>query len=329
PNLVALLSGKFPADLPWNSSTDEDKPFDEYKFIWKKAAKKGCRTLFAEDAPKLALFNYLKGGFHKQPTDYYPRPFHIALDQEESVRQKFYCVGDRHESEITLSYLFDYMDAFKDRPHFAFTFNTRLTHDDINLAGVADNIYLKFLKRIKHSGNLNNSLVLFFSDHGIRYGDIRQANIGKLEERLPFIYWIFPKWFLKKHPEIVHNLKINKHRLSTPFDVHETLQNILTDGPLESYTSDPNKKGMSLFKVIPETRTCEDVGILPHWCTCQNTKSVSITDTTVKQVANFTISTINKDLSHLRNSNLCAILSLDKITKAEMFVSTKDILKYD
>ncbi|CAH1786914.1 unnamed protein product [Owenia fusiformis] len=329
PNLVALLSGKFPADLPWNSSTDQDKPFDKYEFIWKEAAKKGYRTLFNEDAPMMTIFNYLRGGFKKQPADYYPRAFHIALEGEESVWQKTHCVGDRHESEMMLNYLFDYIDAFKDRPHFAFTYNSRLTHDDINLAGVADNIYLKFLKRIKHSGNLNNSVMLFFSDHGIRCGDIRQTNIGKLEERLPFMYWNFPKWFSTKHPKLVHNLRINKHRLTTPFDVHETLQNILIDGPSESYTSDPNKKGMSLFKVIPETRTCKDAGILPHWCTCQNTKPISTTDTTVKQVANFTISSINKDLSHLRNSNLCAVLSLDKITKAEMFVSTKDILKYD
>ncbi|CAH1786940.1 unnamed protein product [Owenia fusiformis] len=327
PNLVPLLSGKFAADLPWNSATDRGKPFDEFKFIWNEAAKKGYRTLFAEDAPKWALFNYLKGGFHKQPTDYYSRPFHIALELEESVWQKAHCVGDRHESEITLNYLYDYMDTFKDRPHFAFTFNSRLTHEDISLTGVADNIYLKFLKRVKNCGNLNNSVVVFYSDHGIRYGDMRQTKIGKLEEKLPFIYWIFPKWFSENHPEFVHNLRINKHRLTTPFDVHETLQNILTDGPLESFTSDPNKKGMSLFKVIPETRTCEDVGILPHWCTCQNMKPISTKDTTVKQVANFTISSINKHLSHLQNSDLCAILSLDKITKAEMYVSTKDILK--
>jgi hypothetical protein len=46
---------------------------------------------------------------------------------------------------------------------------------------------------------LNKTVLIFLSDHGIRFGAIRKTSVGKLEERLPFMFLIFPDWFLKKN----------------------------------------------------------------------------------------------------------------------------------
>lgn len=60
------------------------------------------------------------------------------------------------------------------------------------------------------------------------------------------------------------NLKTNAERLSTPFDVHETLMNILKMPSVEelSKVQSAGKRSLSLFKEIPESRSCEQVNTI-------------------------------------------------------------------
>lgn len=118
---------------------------------------------------------------------------------------------------------------------------------------------------------------------------------GRLEERLPFFIISFPEWFRNKYPTAIDNLKQNAYnRLTTPFDVHETLfdimhyknqlapntlqireQSLLNENEtlheiLTMYKNTKKyKRGISLFLPIQSSRTCNDAGITPHWCTCQ------------------------------------------------------------
>lgn len=65
------------------------------------------------------------------------------------------------------------------------------------------------------------------SDHGIRWGDIRKTYQGQMEERLPFVIITLPKWLKETYPVAAANLKKNVRRLTTPFDLHETLKDLL------------------------------------------------------------------------------------------------------
>ena len=78
------------------------------------------------------------------------------------------------------------------------TFITRHTHEYLAATRKADAIYLKLFEEISRDATLNKTDLFFLSDHGIRFGAIRQTSVGKLEERLPFMILIFPDWFLKK-----------------------------------------------------------------------------------------------------------------------------------
>jgi len=53
------------------------------------------------------------------------------------------------------------------------------------------------------------------------------AVLGKLEERNPFMSIRFPPSFVKTHPEAMKNLRTNAHRLTTPFDIHATFEDIV------------------------------------------------------------------------------------------------------
>lgn len=60
-----------------------------------------------------------------------------------------------------------------------------------------------------------------------RFADIRNTLQGKQEERLPFFSFIFPSWFKQAHPQAYANFVYNTQYLTSPFDVHKTLESIL------------------------------------------------------------------------------------------------------
>ena len=74
---------------------------------------------------------------------------------------------------------------------------------------------------------MESTILLFMSDHGVRVSSVRQYSQGKLEERLPFFSIRMPQKFQQKHPNEMHNLRLNSRKLTTPFDVHETLKHFL------------------------------------------------------------------------------------------------------
>ncbi len=97
----------------------------------------------------------------------------------------------------------------------------RLTHDDLNKAGLLDPIIAKLFKDLFDENLLSNTIIIFFSDHGIRFGPILETLSGKIEERLPFMHLYLPNEWHN------NNLTINENRLTTPFDIHSTLMHII------------------------------------------------------------------------------------------------------
>ncbi|XP_050416804.2 uncharacterized protein LOC126830459 [Patella vulgata] len=226
-NIVPMTTGRFVEELPWNEQKSGE-PFDKYNFIWKNFSSSGYFTLYAEDDPELNIFNYMKRGFHVPPADHYYRPFALAVEGDNSAwTSDHHCVGDRFETDMILNYTKDFLKLYHKVPYFGFNFLSRLTHDSISNTASADTPYSNMFRDIDNQGLLKNTVLIFFSDHGMRFGEIRETYIGKLEERLPMMFLVFPKWFYKKYPQITQNLKINQNRLTTPFDIYETLKDIL------------------------------------------------------------------------------------------------------
>ena len=168
--------------------------------------------------------------------------------------------------------------------------------------------------------------MFFLSDHGIRFGAIRQTYVGKLEERLPFMFLIFPDWFLKKYPNIHRNLQVNSRRLTTPFDIHRTLLNLLDFEPDTLTSMNPIERGLNLLNEVPTKRTCEDAGILPHWCTCSQHKVLSNTNERVIDISKQFVGKINEKFT---NVSQCEILSLSEVKYASRFVTSDKVLSFN
>ncbi|CAE1232673.1 unnamed protein product [Acanthosepion pharaonis] len=191
-------------------------------------------------------------------------------------------------------------------------------------------ICLPLLFLCKMSGNLyrkttNQNVFLVLLDHGSRFGKFRSTYLGKLEERLPFMFLLFPKWFIQRYPEIDKVLKINSYRLTTPFDIYETLVDILYfDGKVQKATI--KDRGISLFHEIPEERSCNDASILPHWCTCLQRIPVNTTDVIVEKIALSFVNRINKMTHHVQKK--CAFLQLKTVKEAAKMIATDKILRF-
>ena len=68
----------------------------------------------------------------------------------------------------------------------------------------------------------------------MRTGDIRKTFIGKFEERMPFFYVVLPLSWQHKYPELVAKVQRNARRLTSNFDVYETLLDLLDFGDKEA-----------------------------------------------------------------------------------------------
>jgi arylsulfatase A-like enzyme len=108
--------------------------------------------------------------------------------------------------------------------YFAYISISVLPHDDFNLGAFLDRPTHKLMSKLFEGDLMDDTMILFFSDHGIRIGDIRLTHSGGIEARLPFMFIHLPKNSLN---EFRDNLTINQNRLSSHFDIHSTLKHIL------------------------------------------------------------------------------------------------------
>ena len=184
--------------------------------------------------------------------------------------------------------------------------------------------FAEFLKDLNSRGYLNHTILILMADHGSRFADIRQTQQGKLEERLPYFSFRFPPDFQATFPKEVEQLRQNRRRLTTMFDVHETLRDLVDNSP--SRPSRTKGRGISLFKPVPESRTCDQAGIEPHWCACLNWEDVSH-DQRLKASAGQAVVDFLNGLTEIVRDR-CERLSVKHVVSLSRFAPRKDILMY-
>jgi len=178
---------------------------------------------------------------------------------------------------------------FGRRPVFAFTFFSAFTHDGMNEAAYMDVILERFFHSLHDSGSLKNTAVFLFSDHGQRFGTTRgYTRMGWYEENLPMLLIAMPASFRRRYCKMMETLGSNRNKLTTPFDVHETVRRLLDVGSPydDSLRIASGRRGVSLFDVTLDDRTCKDATIAPTYCECELSQShfVDVTSTEVSTI---------------------------------------------
>lgn len=178
-----------------------------------------------------------------------------------------------------------------------------------------------FLEQMEDQGVLNDTIVIFFSDHGMRFGDIRKYFTGWLEERTPFLFIWFPQTFKEKYPELMRNVMKNRDRLVSPYDLYVTLKDILNISEESSIKPIAHScpTCQSLFEEISINRSCNDAGIDYHWCTCSAYNETNILSPIITKITNNVIKKLNSDLSQYKK---CAKLKLKHAISARKSIRT-------
>lgn len=223
-------------------------------------------------------------------------------------------------------YVEEFFKAYPSLPKFAFQFHSLYSHDDFNRVGWVDADMVKHLEFLRTSGNLENTILMVMSDHGPRFAEMRETQQGKLEERLPFFSVVLPEKFRKEFPVAYANLRQNADRLTSPFDIHPTLMEILNPRSPKDSGSSPKNRGISLLDEIPKNRSCAQAGIEAHWCACLTWEPMPVTDPLIRNLADSVVAVINEETEKERK--LCAPLRLEKIDRVLKFIPEASVMKY-
>ncbi|XP_050531292.1 uncharacterized protein LOC126900001 isoform X2 [Daktulosphaira vitifoliae] len=331
-NLVPVLSGFSVEELTKKCHLNQTDFFDKCNFIWNEFSRAGFETAFGEDSPFIGAFNYLKYGFRRQPTDRYIRPLMIASEKDIGHNfplNTFLCTGSRLSIAFLLDYVRKYVQSTADKLSMGFFWSTSLTHDYLNLPKYGDQLLKNFFDSMNQSGYLNRMVVILMSDHGLRWGSFRETYQGYLEDRLPMLNFIIPKWFREEYPKAMENLQHNTIKLTTPYDLHKTLLEFINLDGLkdESVEERQNSDIMSssLFLKVSDNRTCESSGIPKHYCACHNkVTSLRVKDSIVLKAVDTILSYINTKLS---DYPLCAKLKVLEVLSASEESGNNDKLK--
>lgn len=325
PNLVSILTGKTKDEIYRNCNPAKHE-LNSCEFIWDKFRKLGFITAYGEDETAIGTFNYQRTGFKQKPTDFYLRPYMLAAESLKSfkVNSLTVCSGPENTGERIMSFVTDFAKIGKNYPKFGLFWINSFSHENINLPSSMDNTILKFLQNIYEV--LDNTFLIFLSDHGFRFDQFRWSNFGWFEDKLPFIYIYVPDTFKKKHKAEYLNLLDNGEKLTNPFDLHMTLQHLLkmSNATYEVTQSTACTNCHSLFKPIDEKRTCQDAAISQQWCLCQEPIEVDKNTQIVKQAANYIVSEVNNLVQSSNKSKTCAYYYLKTVVSSLMTENYKN-----
>lgn len=89
---------------------------------------------------------------------------------------------------------------------------------------------------------------------------------------MPLAAIFVPQKFKFDYPKAYLNLQKNINRLTSTFDVHEMIMDIVDNKFRDSENElefQQRRIGTSLFEGIPVNRTCKDAKIPDNFCVCQ------------------------------------------------------------
>ena len=195
-------------------------------------------------------------------------------------------------------------------PFFAFAFFSRLTHNRMNTAVHMDEYLDEFFTSLQSSNLLQNTAVVVFSDHGLRYGTDRDyTRMAWYEENLPMSLIAMPEPFRQRYPVMWRSLELNSNSLTTPLDLHETVRRLLSVGQAfnETERSLSRRRGISLFDGQIGDRSCRQASIGPVYCECllSSTTRLNTNNSQSLTVARKTVQKMNDILSIYNGSLKC------------------------
>ncbi|KHJ95500.1 hypothetical protein OESDEN_04552 [Oesophagostomum dentatum] len=239
--------------------------------------------MFNDDisSPERGIFHYpseeFQRGFTSPPADHYYRAYYLAFYKNWVYAL---CKDGGPFQRQFLDIWRRFANKYRDVCHFGFTFITRkhctykaffsLTHEGGLFIESLDEFLKSSLENLYLSGSLDSTVSVIMGDHGNRIGLVKLSYTGRIEERMPLMAIRFPTNFKTLYPREYANFLANKYKLTSNFDIHQMLKDIvLMRLGTDRNTQEPDEgRGISLFDEIPWNRSCHDAYIAENFCTC-------------------------------------------------------------
>ncbi|KAF9407297.1 hypothetical protein HW555_012630 [Spodoptera exigua] len=282
--LYPLFTGKSENDLKEMNEFGMRRDNPSY-FIFNQLKPLGYRTAYFDDTGLISTPYQFR--FTYPPADHYLRPYSLARRNGKPHRSlSHHCIESVPQYQMLMHFVKECL--LLDGKKFIFSLIDDLSSENFTFVPSADDSLLDFLQTMTARRVLEDTLLIVMGDHGPRFSPIRSTHQGMLEERLPLMAIILPHKLIKARPLALKALVNNKDVLTTPLDIFTTILDVLGIDEVEP----PDKldgfdlpRALSLLGPIPDTRSCGEAGIMPHWCTCGTWTNLSKSDQFYDQVA--------------------------------------------
>jgi len=247
-------------------------------------------------------------------------PFRAGIQStSQNIFETFGCYEHQFSPNLLKERIFEVATKLNGHLYYHHLWTQLTSHDEIGYAKYLEDPLYELVTGLLKRQLLNNTLLIVTSDHGTVSSDYSRTAEGLIEARIPLLYFVFPEWFKQKYSKAMENLRRNSRGLSTPFDVHQTLKDILnldriTNDGLEfrTITEQPGEKGLSLFLPIPLNRTCESAHVPDEYCICLSWTQMDNPhkDINIIRAVSYTLDQANKIIDLFEQ---CIRLDLEKV----------------
>jgi Protein of unknown function (DUF229) len=181
------------------------------------------------------------------------------------------CIGPDAAAAILLSYAEQFILAYEEERRTmgselrwaSFLHFTDSHEDTMILAATIDQIIASFLNKMNKIGVFDETIVVVCSDHGLHYGPGFSTLLGKIEATQPILHIRIPE-ILKEKVDL-SILRQNSQKVTTPFDVHETILQLA-----DISHKFPRRLGESLTTDLKLRDSCNKVQTIPQsYCDLQ------------------------------------------------------------
>lgn len=300
--------------------------------IWNTFKEAGYITAYGEDYLQLTETFSNEFQFEEPPTDHYMRPFFIKREYRRKD-STFLCAGKACTGQQVLDYALDFADTYKWESFFGFFWINSFSHDARSFPYQADKMLENFFNQLSYTRVLRNTFVIFFSDHGIRFGLQRFKMESYYDDRMPMLFMWLPPYFKSFYSERLRAIAINQYRLITPYDIYSTLLEIKKLTVCSNITDDPPEgcsNCHSTFEEINANRTCEDVLIHPKWCSCHKLYPLPVQDAEGRKSVELVISYIQSVATKAKTKPCwsCMSVNLKTIIRIHFYYDKDKISLY-
>lgn len=330
PNLMAAFTGHNLSTIFEKCSGKMDECND--LLIWNKYKEAGYVTAYGEDYLRLPDTFNNQYAFRKPPTDHYMRPLFLK-GETELYNKSLVCAGKVPSGKQLLDYALDFAVTYRNESFFGLFWMNSFSHNINSRPQDADKMFENFFNQLTYTGVLDNTFIIFFSDHGIRFGENRLKVESYYDERMPFLFIWNPFIFKRKRPELYNAAAVNQFRLMTPYDLYNTLVEIRSISECKNFSGSVSKacpQCQSVFSEIGANRTCKDVAIQDKWCSCHKMYPLDIQDSEGIKSVLLVVSHIKSLTKSVKTKRCwgCMTLSLKNIIRIHFYYDKRKINLY-